>query len=61
MFFCPMTSLDIVWVDLDTATQRALRLHLFLRSPSDYELSGSNLSTLLNSVVEDETNDLHKD
>jgi len=34
---------------------------LFLRNPSVYELSGSNLSTLLNSVVDDETNHIHKD
>jgi hypothetical protein len=30
-------------------------------SPSDYELSGSNPSTLMNSVMDDETKQVHRD
>ena len=48
------------------STQRQLRSALWgciclYRNPTDYELSGSNLSTLLSSVMDDETNHIHRD
>ena len=53
--------MGMAWIGLGTAAQRALRLDLCLRNPTDYELSGLNLSTLLNSVMDDERNHMHRD